>query len=63
MRKLTETDLAPWARRQLDLAYEERARAKASREDFTEGFIGALLALRSFSSFTREAEEELRQQP
>lgn len=44
-------DLAPWARRELDRAYDERERPKCSREDFADGFIAALRALRSKSAF------------
>lgn len=49
--RLTEDDLTPYMQRQLDQAYQERDRPKASREDFAAGFIAALLALRSRSSF------------
>jgi hypothetical protein len=48
---LTEDDLAPWARRSLEDAYAERERPRCSREDFADGFIAALRALGSRSSF------------
>ena len=44
-------DLAPWAKRALDEAYKNREREKASRDDFSDGFIAALLALHSRSAF------------
>lgn len=43
--------LTPYARRLLDQAYERRERPRCSREDFADGFIAALIALRSTSSF------------
>lgn len=48
---LTEEDLAPWAQREMELAYQQRGRAKASREDFAAGWIAAAISLRSVSSF------------
>jgi hypothetical protein len=48
---LTEDDLQPWVRRELERAYEQRERPKCSREDFADGYIAALRALRSTSSF------------
>lgn len=49
--RLTENDLAPHMKRELDQAYETRERPRCSREDFADGFIAALVALRSRSSF------------
>lgn len=48
---LTEDDLADWARRDLEAAYGSRERPRCSREDFADGFIAALIALRSRSAF------------
>lgn len=48
---LSEDDLAPWARRELERSYQQRERPKCSREDFTDGFIAALVALGSKSAF------------
>lgn len=48
---MTENDLAPHARRQLQQAYDARERPKCSREDFVSGYIAALIDLRSRSSF------------
>lgn len=48
---LTEQDLAPWARRELDASYLDRERPRCSREDFADGFIAALIALKSKSAF------------
>jgi hypothetical protein len=48
---LTENDLAPWARRELEAAYAARERARCSREDFADGFIAALRSLHSTSAF------------
>jgi hypothetical protein len=48
---LTADDLMPLARRLLEQAYADRERPKCSREDFEDGFIAALLALNSRSSF------------
>jgi hypothetical protein len=48
---LTIADLAPWAKRAFEEAYDRRVRDKASRADLAEGFIAALLYARSWSSF------------
>lgn len=50
-------DLQPWARKALDEAYRssERRGGRASREDFSEGFIAALVWARSWSSFRPES--------
>lgn len=47
----TEDDLEPWARRSLDQAYETRDRPRCSREDFADGFIAALVAMKARSMF------------
>lgn len=52
--------LSPWARRALERAYDQRppresdGSRRASREDFTAGFLAALVWLGSKSSFTEE---------
>jgi hypothetical protein len=46
-----EEDLAPWMRRALEEAYEQRERPRCSRDDFRDGFLSALRVLRSRSSF------------
>lgn len=52
--------LAPWARRALEQAYDQRppresdGSRRASREDFAAGFVAALVWLGSKSSFTKE---------
>lgn len=51
MNGLTENDLQPWMQRELERAYQDRERPKCSREDFADGFIAALVALRSKSAF------------
>lgn len=48
---LTEEDLEPWGRRALDLAYETRERPRCSREDFADGFIAGLVAVKARSMF------------
>jgi uncharacterized protein (DUF2132 family) len=56
----TVDDLTPWARRLLEEAYtrEGARREKCSREDFSAGYIEALVQLRSLSSFrSKEAME------
>ena len=50
-KRLTESDLEPWAKRELDQAYETRERPRCSREDFADGFIAGLVALRARSMF------------
>ena len=50
-KRLAESDLEPWAKRDLDKAYETRERPRCSREDFADGWIAALIDLRSWSSF------------
>ena len=49
--RLTEADLTPWAKRLLDEAYDVRERPRCSREDFADGFIAALVAIRARSMF------------
>jgi len=52
--------LQPWARRALEQAYDQRppresdGSRRASREDFTAGFLAALVWLDSRSSFVDE---------
>jgi hypothetical protein len=46
-----EDDLAPWTRRALEEAYQQRERPKCSRDDFRDGFLAALVFLRARSSF------------
>lgn len=46
-----EDDLTPRVQRLLERAYAARERAKCSREDFADGYIAALIDLRSRSSF------------
>jgi hypothetical protein len=46
-----EEQLEPWTRRALEEAYQGRERARCSRDDFRDGFLSALLYLRSKSSF------------
>lgn len=50
-KRLTEVDLEPWAKRALDQAYETRERPRCSREDFADGFIAALVAVKARSMF------------
>lgn len=50
-KRLTEDDLEPWAKRDLDKAYETRERPRCSREDFADGYIAALVTLRAKSQF------------
>ena len=50
-RLVEEADLAPWAKRALERAYQCRARARCSREDFADGWIAALVELRAKSAF------------
>ncbi len=50
-KRLTESDLEPWAKRALDQAYETRERPRCSREDFTDGFIAGLLSVKARSMF------------
>lgn len=49
--RLTEDDLTPYMQREFQKAFEVRERSRASREDFAAGFIAALVALGSRSSF------------
>lgn len=49
--RLRESDLEPWAQRDLDRAYETRERPRCSREDFADGFIAGLVSVRAWSSF------------
>lgn len=46
-----EHDLAPYTQRALDSAYRNRERQKCSRDDFADGYMAALIDLRSSSSF------------
>lgn len=46
-----ENDLEPWAKRNLERAYQARERKQASREDFAAGYIAALIDVRSSSQF------------
>lgn len=46
-----EDDLAPFMARALEDAYQQRERPKCSRDDFRDGFLSALVYLRSRSSF------------
>jgi len=48
---VNEDDLTPRMQRFLERAYEARERAKCSREDFADGYVAALIDLRSKSSF------------
>ena len=48
---LTENDLTPMMQRQLKQAYAVQERQRMRRVDFAAGFIAALLALGSKSSF------------
>lgn len=56
--RLTEEDLTPRMKREFEQAYEVRERKQASREDYAQGFIAALLALKSKSSFRQGALDE-----
>ena len=56
--RLTEEDLTPMMKRAFEKAYEVRERKQASREDYAQGFIAALLALNSKSSFRPGAFDE-----
>jgi hypothetical protein len=47
----TVDDLSPWTRRAMNEAYDARERKQMSREDFQAGFLAALVALGSKSSF------------
>ena len=44
-------DLTPYMQRVFEDAYQERDRKQSSREDFAAGFLAALVAMRSRSSF------------
>ena len=48
---LTENDLTPMMQRELKQAYAVQERQRMRRADFAAGFIAALLALHSKSSF------------
>lgn len=48
---MNEDDLTPRMRKMLDESYRTRERAKCSREDFADGYVAALIDLRSKSSF------------
>jgi len=48
---LTEDDLTPMMQREFQQAFEVRERPRSSRGDFLAGWIAALLALNSRSSF------------
>jgi hypothetical protein len=47
-----EGDLSDRARKQLELAYKHRSRSKASREDFADGYVAALLDHELWSMFS-----------
>jgi hypothetical protein len=49
----SEDDLQIWAKNALEDAYQQRHRPKCSREDFADGWMAALVHLRSRSSFWR----------
>ena len=53
----TVDDLSPWTLRGLEEEFSHRERDKCSREDFAAGFIGALVFLRSASSFKQRGSE------
>ena len=59
---LSDDDLAPWARRALDKAYNRRDRARASRDDFAAGFVAALAWVGARSSFRDQAQARLQQE-
>lgn len=46
-----ETDLTTYMQGQLEKAYQQRERPRCSRDDFADGFMAALVLLRSKSSF------------
>ena len=48
---LTENDLTPMMQRELQQAYAAQERQRMRRAEFAAGFIAALLALQSKSSF------------
>jgi hypothetical protein len=48
-----EDDLQVWTRNALEDAYQQRQRPKCSRDDFSDGFLAALVYLGSRSSFWR----------
>lgn len=48
---MNEADLTQRMQRMLERAYRERDRSRCSREDFADGYIAALVDLRSRSSF------------
>lgn len=60
----TVDDLTPWALRGLEEEFQNRPPREAdgskrcSREDFSLGFLGALVFLRSASSFRQRGSEE-----
>lgn len=54
-----EDDLTSWERRNLEDAYQGRERPRCSREDFADGYLSALVALRSRSSFLPGRWQEL----
>ena len=51
------SDLTPFMRRRLLEAYERRTRRRCSQEDFSDGYIAALIDLGSRSSFRARPEE------
>ena len=56
----TTDDLAPWAQRAFDRAYDTALatglrREKCRKDDFAAGYLAALMDVRSWSSFSPEA--------
>ena len=54
----TVDDLTPYMQTVFEEAYQERDRKQASREDFAAGFLAALVAMRSRSSFRPDRWQE-----
>lgn len=54
----TEDDLQIWTKNALEDAYQQRERPRCSRDDFRDGFISALIYLRSRSSFMEGLKDE-----
>lgn len=46
-----DEELQPWALRQFERAYQQRARERGSREDFYAGYRAALIDLKAWSQF------------
>jgi hypothetical protein len=51
------SDLTPFMQRRLLEAYERRTRRRCSQEDFSDGYLAALIDLGSRSSFRAVPEE------